>query len=62
MKIFVINPVGTSQWDVADKEYLERFTRRGTVVTAVSLSRSPKSIEDYRSKALVLQFSTPTER
>jgi len=49
----VINPVGTSQWDLADKEYLQRFARRGTAVTVVSLSRGPKSIEDYRSKALV---------
>lgn len=53
MKILAINPVGTSQWDLADKEHLRRFARRDTVVTVASLSRGPKSIEDYRSKALV---------
>lgn len=53
MKILVINPVGTSRWDRADKEYLERFARRDTEVTVASLSRGPKSIESYRSKALV---------
>jgi len=53
MNIFVINPVGTSRWDRADKEYLERFARRDTVVTVASLSSGPESIEDYRSKALV---------
>jgi allantoin racemase len=53
MRILVINPVGTSQWDRADKNYLERFARKGTVVTVASLSKGPKSIESYRSKALV---------
>lgn len=53
MKIFVINPVGTSRWDRADKQYLGGFARRDTVVTVASLSKGPKSIEDYRSKALV---------
>lgn len=53
MKIFVINPVGASRWDRADKEYLERFARKGTEVTVASLSKGPKSIESYRSKALV---------
>ena len=53
MNILVIDPVGTSRWDRADKEYLERFARRDTAVTVVSLSRGPKSIEDYRSKAPV---------
>lgn len=55
MNIFVINPVGTSRWDRADKEYLESFARRDTVVTVASLSSGPTSIEDYRSKALVCQ-------
>lgn len=53
MKILVINPVGTSRWDRADKKYLERFARKGTEVTVASLSKGPKSIESYRSKALV---------
>jgi allantoin racemase len=52
-KILVINPVGTSRWDRADKEYLERFARADTLVTVVSLSSGPQSIEDYRSKSLV---------
>lgn len=53
MRILVINPVGTSRWDRADKKYLERFARKGTEVTVASLSKGPKSIESYRSKALV---------
>ncbi len=53
MKVLVVNPVGTSRWDRADKEYLERFARRDTEVTVASLSTGPKSIESYRSKALV---------
>lgn len=53
MKILVINPVGTSRWDHADKKYLERFARKDTEVTVASLSKGPKSIESYRSKALV---------
>jgi len=53
VKILVINPVGTSRWDRADKKYLERFARKGTEVTVASLTKGAKSIESYRSKALV---------
>jgi len=53
VKILVINPVGTSRWDRADKEYLERFARKSTEVTVASLTKGPKSIESYRSKAFV---------
>jgi allantoin racemase len=53
MKILVINPVGTSRWDGPDKEFLERYARKDTVVTVASLSKGPKSVESYQSKALV---------
>jgi allantoin racemase len=53
MRILVINPVGTSRWDAADKKYLEKFARKDTQVDVASLRRGPESIEDYRSIALV---------
>jgi allantoin racemase len=53
MRILVINPVGTSRWDVADKTYLRKFARKDTQVDVASLERGPESIEDYRSIALV---------
>lgn len=53
MRILVINPVGTSRWDAADKKYLEKFARKDTFIDVVSLESGPASIEDYRSIALV---------
>jgi allantoin racemase len=50
-RILVINPVGTSRWDVSDYDYLQRYVRQSTHVKVVSLPRGPHSLESASSVA-----------
>ncbi|MGE5485659.1 MAG: aspartate/glutamate racemase family protein [Ignavibacteriales bacterium] len=50
-RILVINPVGTSRWDVSDYDYLQRYVRASTHVKVVSLPSGPPSLESLSSVA-----------
>jgi allantoin racemase len=53
-KILWINPVGTTAFDEAIKEYLEKIKRPETIVNVVSLNRGPMHLEYRYYEALVL--------
>ncbi|NJD98496.1 hydantoin racemase [Thermococcus sp. LS1] len=54
MRLLVINPVGTEEWNESDKRIYEMFASEGTHIEVVSLERGPRSIENRAAETEVL--------
>jgi len=51
-RILVVNPIGTDQWDLSDKEYLSKHAARDTLVDVTSLACGPLSVETFRDELI----------
>ena len=54
MRVLVINPVGTDEWDESDRRIYQSFASEGTEVDVVSLGEGPRSIENRAAEAEVV--------
>ena len=54
MRVLVINPVGTEEWNESDRLIYQAFASDNTEVDIVSLERGPRSIENRVAEAEVI--------
>jgi len=54
MRILVINPVGTDEWNESDRRIYETFASKDTHIDVVSLENGPRSIENRAAETEVL--------
>lgn len=54
MRVLVINPVGTDEWNESDRRIYQSFASEGTEVDVVSLDSGPRSVENRVAEAKVI--------